>query len=267
MTGDADGRDRCWFGPVVTGSGAAGRAAAESVVWAGVARVVQGLVIDLTPPSPCEVDVVGVDPTEDLHRRGGGWGFGFSRGSLDELARFAAGLAQAEADAWEGDDPSVATKAYEHRRFLVSDRIAPWAVPWADVAGRAHPASADRCHQVRDTLLSMADTMRIAPLATGDEGIFPPGEDAFGPLESRFPDDLGLLGAGTVVFDATTASLGADARHGVTLLATADGHDLATLFERAASVWSQMADSHEGSARLWRDLSRRAESTRLRLGR
>ncbi len=225
------------------------RAAEEALVWAELA----GLSAGLTGPSPAgfELEVTGFDPGPDLARRGGGWGFGFVDGSLGELCRFGAGLAAAEARAWDGDDPVIATRAYEDRRFLLTDRIASWAVPWADVGGRCHPPLRRSLTRVRDGLLDLTEKMRIAPLITGDEGMYPPGEDSYGPFPPR-SHDLRLLASGTVLFEATLASLDQ---------AGDLAGDLASLFENAEARWLALAQVFPGSARLWRDLARRARHT------
>lgn len=243
-------------------SRAAGAARLEFGQWSEVAGLLDVVVGSLTGPGPTEFEVTGFDPMFDLARRGRRWSWS-PVGDLGGLARFAAALAQAEADAWAEGDGIVATTAYEDRRFLLTDRIAAWAIPWADVAGRCHPDVREPCHRVRDLLLDLGDRFRIAPLLTGSEGLFPPGEDSFGPIARWTPDDLMVLLSGTVVFDATARSLGAADRH---LLSEAPREDVRSLFGNAAGRWRTMARNHPGSARLWVDLAARAELTEAALG-
>ncbi len=240
---------------------AAAGAEAETRSWSGILGSVAAWSGQVGAPAPREIEVLGIDPAVDLAHRGKKWGFQFETDTLTELVRFAAGLAQAESEAWDDDDAVLATKAFEDRRFLLADRIAAWAIPWADVAGRCHPAVREGCHQVRDALIGAAEAMRIAPLITGDEGIFPPGEDSYGPQPPGMPDALCLLTSGTVIFEATVVSLGASGRSGAEIVASVHHHDLEAFYANAAARWAGMATANPGSARLWRDLSRRAAST------
>jgi hypothetical protein len=245
---------------------AAGTARAEAELWVGMVDLHEKA-LRLGDPDPVarEFAVTGFDPSGDLDRRAVRWGHRLDAFDFAELARFAAGLAMAEAEAWDRDDPVVATQAFDDRRFLFSDRIVHWMVPWADVAGRCHPGIRQPALALRDRLLDLGDRMRPAPLISGDEGLYPPGEDAFGPVETEESVEVRLrsLHSGTVVFRATVRSLmGADHSRGlerseVRLLAA----DLCTLFEGAAAGWRSLAESHPGTARLWRDLANRAERT------
>lgn len=240
---------------------AAERARVDIDRWIGVAQ--RSALLATLQPGASERDVTGFDPEADLRRRAGRWSHDLVDSGLGEVSRFAAGLAAVEADAWEGDDPVVATAAFEDRRFLFSDRVVHWAVPWADVAGRCHPEMREVAHELRDTLLVMGDELRPAPLLTGDEGLHPPGEDSFGPI----PGDrsLRVLGCGTVLFEATVTSLGARGEPAWAVLENPTPslrRDLATHFEAVAARWRTMSDEHPGTARLWRDLARRAERTR-----
>ncbi len=221
---------------------------------------------------PTEASVVRFhDPVDDLVRRGAEWGFDPGSGDLATLCRFAAGLAAAEADAWRGDAPDVALRAYEARRFLLADRILHWAVPWLDAAGRCHPESRPAAHHARDELLALGEEHRAAPRLTGTEGVYPPGEDAYGPVEVPTLPELWLdsLWSGTVLFQATIASLAGVADAPRVLSADRiDRHrdDLVSLYELAAARWRRRSAEYPGSAALWLDLSARAERTAGRLG-
>lgn len=130
-----------------------------------------------------EHEVTGFDPTADLDRRGRWWGHRFEQVTLADVLAFGVALAEVEVEAWENDDPSVATRAFADRRFLFGDRVVHWAVPLtysvADGDG------------LRENLLTIGDRLRPAPALTGDEGLHPPGEDSFGPLELELAVDLG----------------------------------------------------------------------------
>ncbi len=216
---------------------------------------------------PVESAVVGFhDPAEDLRRRGDEWGFDVGAGDLAALARFAAGLAATEADAWRDDAPDVALRAYEARRFLLADRILHWAVPWLDAAGRCHPEARMVTHRARDELLALGEEHRAAPRLTGTEGVYPPGEDAYGPVEiPALPGRwLDSVWSGTVLFRATIASLtgDADAPRGLSgELIDRHRDDLTLLYRIAGARWRRRAVEFPGSASLWLDLSTRAEAT------
>ena len=160
-----------------------------------------------------EVDVTGFDPLSDLARRGRWWNHRFPSDHLVDAFAFGIALAQVEVDAWTSDDPVVATRAFEDRRFLFSDRIVHWVVPLTFVVAGSK--------DIRSDLLDLGDRLRPAPLLTGDEGVHPPGEDSFGPLSLVLGVELG-----------------------------------------PSLRWSQLAAEHPGTARLWRDLSRRAAASR-----
>ncbi len=81
------------------------------------------------------------------------------------------------------NDPGVASRACEDRRFLLSDRLIHWLVPLTYVTKGAGP--------FRDGLLALGDRLRVAPLLTGDEGLHPPGEDSFGPRGTALHLELG----------------------------------------------------------------------------
>ena len=89
-----------------------------------------------TSEKPTESDVVVFhDPSDDLNRRAAAWGYRLPSVDLSALSLFAAALASNEAEAWEEGTLDLATRAYESRRFLLSDRIIHWAVPWLIAVG------------------------------------------------------------------------------------------------------------------------------------
>ncbi len=251
---------------------AAETAQADVVEWVEIHDLALSIASEGVDPGPLERDVTGIDPARDLARRAGRWSYQLPSNDLAELARFAAALATTEAEAWREDDPIVATSAFEDRRFLLSDRVVHWVVPWADVAARCHPPRRAEAEKLRDRLLVMGDRLRPAPLLTGDEGLHPPGEDSFGPVEvaPALGDHLASLLSGTVIFAATASSLvGGDhaRRFSSTELADRDlRSNLEVLYDNAAARWSSMATNHPGTERLWRDLARRAASTARWLG-
>lgn len=224
------------------------------------------------PPSEAAV-LRFSDPSGDLERRAVAWGYRLPGGDLGDLARFAAGLALAEAEAWADDRPHVAARALEDRRFLLSDRILHWAVPWLDTAGRCYPGEREAAHGARDRLLAAGERLRCAPLLTGREGTTVPGEDSYGPIEIGVPPGERLLSlwSGAVIMKATLASMrGAPDVPRVIEAEWLDDpalrRDLATLYEVAAGRWSRLAAQWEGTARLWSDLAERAEATAVALG-
>jgi hypothetical protein len=244
---------------------ASSRAAEERDRWVDVAEQCRTLTDHGVDPAPMEEACTGFDPWSDLERRAKRWKHQLEDAGLVELARFAAGLAQVETDAWAADDGVSATKAFEDRRFLLGDRIIHWAVPWSDVAGRCHHSVRQAAHGIRDHLLTIADDMRVAPILTGDEGLHAPGEDSFGPLDDGLPERLGLVGSGTVLFSATINSLTSGIMNNPTPtveeLTPRIRFDLGVHYRAVAARWRRAADEHPGSARLWRDLALRAEHT------
>jgi hypothetical protein len=158
------------------------------------------------------------------------------------LASFAAGLATAEAEGWETEARDIATRAYEARRFLLTDRIVHWAVPWLDTVGRNYDIHRERALADRDVLLALADEMRVAPLIPGPEGIHVDGEDSYGPIDplANLTNWNRSLWSGAIVMKGDPQS------------------DLVGLFENAAKRWAKFASDHAGSAQLWLDLSQRA---------
>ena len=198
--------------------------------------------------SPTELETVGFfDPADDLDRRAARWSHDLPDHRLGSLAAFAAGLAVAEADAWERDEPHIATRALEDRRFLVGDRIIHWAVPWLDAVAEERPVVRDEMLDHRTVLLEIGDRLRPAPALTEREGTVLDGHDAFGPLEP--PGPVGTVRGGLVLLDNGAA----------------DCADLAARHEAAAVRWRGLAASHPGTARLWGDLADRADATAERL--
>jgi hypothetical protein len=244
--------------------GAVDTARAEAQLWVEIVGLAGEIDRAGVVPPAFEQRVTGFDPTSDLTRRASSWSHRLERGDLAGLARFAAGLAAAEAEGWERDDPVTATRSFADRRFLVSDRIAPWAIPWSDLVGRCHPDLREAGHRARDLLLTVSDDLRVAPWLTGDEGLAPPGEDSYGPRPPRLPSDLTVLGCGTVIFAATLTSMGGsgEVTSGERILDEVGQSDLVALFEITSGRWASLAGAHPGSARLWHDLAWRAEYTR-----
>lgn len=245
---------------------AADSARAETGAWVAIHQLAVAVTDAGIDPLPNEESVTGHHASRDLARRAGRWNYTFPDDGLDELSRFAAALTVAEAEAWESGDRIVATTALEHRRFLFSDRIVHWAVPFADVAGRCHPHLRADAHRLRDMLLDLGDRFRPAPILTGDEGLHPPGEDAYGPTGGgNLVERLGTLLSGTIVFQSTAESLvGADHGRWFTADELSDASlaaDLASMYHNAAARWMAMSRARAGTARLWRDLALRASST------
>jgi hypothetical protein len=191
-------------------------ARAESDRWVAVARALD--------PAPIEFEVTGVDPAAELARRGDRWGHRFERADLAEVCLFAAGLAIAEAEAWDDDDPIVATRAYEDRRFIAGDRVVWWAVPWAFT----------HAPDLVEPLLELGESLRLAPALAGTEGLVPPGHDTLGPL-----DDMPLHSV----------------LSGVVL---ADREPTRAVYRDAAERWTSLAESWPGTAQMWLDLAARA---------
>jgi hypothetical protein len=255
-----------------TRSSAAGSASAEAVLWADLtqewAPARHPALWDDLPPTEAAV-VRYYQPDDDLEHRARYWGYQFGEGDLADLCRLGAALARAEAEAWERDEPHIATRAYADRRFLLGDRLLHWAVPWLEAAGRCHPSERAVAEPARLTLLELGDRLRPAPVLTeGTEGLFPPGEDSYGPTEPPAPllDFLLSVWSGRVVMKATLDSLG-----GAQLQNRAVPDDwiadrdmralLRVTYEVAAPRWSRVAREHPGSARLWLDLAERASRT------
>ncbi len=242
------------------------RSATEAERWRGLSHRwsperIPEIYADL-PPAEHAV-VAGYDPADDLRRRAADWGFTLRRPHLDELARFAAELAEAEGRAWAEDVPDLAMQAYDTRRRLVGDRIVHWAVPWLDAVGRGYPDVAGVGD--RDTILDLGDEMRIAPALTGSEGLAVPGEDAFGPIEPQepLPRHLCSLWSGQVLL-GTDHAISQDLPRELDPTRLAEpgfGEALSARYETAAGRWRSLAGAHPGSAALWLDLGNRADRT------
>jgi hypothetical protein len=239
----------------------------ESHFWTGLAVRWRGISWDDLPAT--EGDVVRFhDPRHDLLRRAAAWGYDLGLGDLADLARLAGALARAEAEAWRADEPHLATRALEERRFLIGDRILHWAVPYLDAVGRCYPDMREFAHRDRDDLLVLGERMRLAPALVGREGVAAPGEDSFGPIElpGELEEQLLSVWSGLVVLRATLNSMRGrrlEERHVEEgwLREPEFRSDLATLYEVAGRRWSGLADSYPGTARLWRDLAERARRT------
>ncbi len=250
---------------------AAEAAEIEALVWMEVAAAFppageEELWADL---APSEAAVVGFfDPREDLERRARAWGHRLPRGDLADVARFAAGLAQAEADAWRDGRRQVATRAYAERRYLLGDRILHWAVPWLDAVARCYPELGSRAGATRDRLLRIGDRHRPAPALAGSEGLVVPGFDGYGPLQvaaSRHQLLLSLW-SGTVLLGRYLREVsggvvaGRDRTRGW-MDTTSGRRALQGAFTAAARRWESYVDAHPGSSQLWRDLAHRAQRT------
>ena len=256
--------------PTGSESAAADRARREAAGWADLARSwgaeAHGDARADLPPNEAAV-LPGTDPATDLQRRGRAWGFAFTTGDAAELAWFAAGLARAEADAW--DDASagpVATRAYAERRFFLADRVLPWLVPWFDAAGRWYPRISGEARRSRDWMLGIGDETRPAPVMTGSEGLSLPGHDGYGPLEEgSLVSRVSSLWGGAIVMRRSAESI---AGRGFTtrsdaIAAVMGSHRgaLRALFADTAAQWLRTADDHPGTAGYWRDLAARATRT------
>lgn len=197
---------------------------------------------------PREADVVRFfDPADDLRARMDQWGYAPGDLTLSDLALFSAGLAKAEADAWRLGNEHIATQAYSARRFLLGDRILHWAIPWLRAAEAVDPVPALLTQQF---LLGLGQRHRPAPLLADGEGITAPGEDSYGPVDIDEPlhERLRSVWSGQVL----AGSLDLQLRNRVKLAAT---------YAEAAADWRVLAETYPGSARLWRDLGRRAART------
>lgn len=260
-----------------TRSNASAAAAAEAVLWADLtqewAPARHATLWDDLPATE-EAVVRYYVPDDDLERRARYWGYEFGERDLADLCRLGAALAKAEAEAWERDEPHIATRAYADRRFLLGDRLLHWAVPWLEAAGRCHPPERALAEPARLTLLELGDRLRPAPVLTeGTEGLFAPGEDGYGPTEppAPLPDFMLSVWSGRVVMKATLDSVGG-AEQATRAVPTEWLDDpemsgfLRVMYEVAASRWERVAAEHPGSARLWLDLAERARRTAARIG-
>ncbi len=250
---------------------AAAAAAAEAASWAEIAarwEPAHHPAVWADRPATEAAVVVFHDPAGDLARRVRRWGHDLPGLDLAALARFAAGLALAEAEAWENDDPVVATRAYEERRFLLGDRVLHWAVPWLDTVGRCHPGEREAALADRDRLLDFGERHRPAPDLAGPEGTAPPGEDTYGPLHLDVPLAAWSrsLWSGALILDRTLESMTGRMASRARLTDAGFRTDLSGVYEIAAARWRRLAADRAGSAALWRDLGARAALTAARLG-
>ncbi|NNC75786.1 MAG: hypothetical protein HKN93_09790, partial [Acidimicrobiia bacterium] len=237
-----------------TAAGAAARA--EATHWAVIA---DNWTRDSWPSiysdlAPVEAEVIGFfDPGEDVRERAERWQYPLENGDIGDLARFAAALCMAEASAWRDDEPHIATQAFEQRRFLVGDRMAHWAVPWLDMAGRCYPSSRNPAHGARDAILTIGNHHRPAPvLLDRREGIDLPGHDSFGPVERDRPleDWLGSLWSGMVILRPTLEGIMGEpraSRHLEPGELSKIGRELGILYEVPAARWRRMATRYPGT--------------------
>lgn len=225
---------------------AADAARDEAGLWASLIDAVPEHWDDV--PATELATVAFFDPGEDLAARAARWSHALPDQTLGSLAAFAAGLAIAEAEAWDRDEPHVATRAYEDRRFLASDRIVHWAIPWLDAVAEADAELRAAMLDHRTVLLELGDRLRPAPALIESEGTVLDGHDAFGPLEP--PEPIGSVRTGMVLLRSQ--------RDAAPTL-------LAALHESAAARWRGLAWAHPGTAQLWTDLAARADATSARL--
>lgn len=206
------------------------RAAREAAEWVDIADRITSV------PSHREITelaLTGFDPASDLARRTRRWSYVLPDHAAHSLAIYAAALARAEAEAWERDDPIVATQALSDRRFLLGDRFAHWVVPWLFPLSSTNEVA----RRVVDAVLAVGDHHRPAPALVSGEGMFPPGNDSIGPL-GRDVDPSSLLSGW--VFPGEPPS------------------DLAAAYRDAERRWHALATRHPGTAQLWVDLAERA---------
>lgn len=161
----------------------------DLVAWRSLLRLADDVL-----PTAREQHVTGYDPRADLDRRARWWGHRFRSDHLSDVVAFGVALAVAEVDAWSGDDPVVSTRAFADRRFLFSDRLVHWTVPLTFVT--------DGAAELRRELLDLGDRLRPAPRLTGDEGMYPPGEDSYGPTGMHLAFDLGPMARWTRLANA-----------------------------------------------------------------
>jgi len=232
----------------------AASARGEAARWADAADAVRSL--GNIVPIPSEKEVVRYfDPALDLGKRAARWGNELPDHRLTTLARFAAGLAVAEAEAWEQGKADVAVRAYADRRHLAGDRLIHWAVPWLIAVAEAHPGVSQSAEGAAQILLEIGDSLRPAPTLSGTEGLYPPGEDAFGPLAIERPvgEYLYSLWSGVALVGSGSVQVTADAPE-----AARDWEALANGYRRASRIWDRFALRHPGTGALWRDLALRA---------
>jgi hypothetical protein len=104
-------------------------------------------------------------------------------------------------------------------------------------------------------LLEIGDSLRPAPTVSGTEGLYPPGEDAFGPLAMDRPvgEYLYSLWSGAVLVGPGSVQVTSVARE-----EHRDWGALAGGYRRAARNWDRFALRHPGTGALWADLAVRA---------
>ena len=205
-----------------------------------------------------------VDPGADLGRRALRWGYPMERGDLSDLALFAAALATTEGEAWEAGNGSLATQAYEDRRFLAGDRIVPWAVPWLRAVARCFPSNREDATAAGVALLDMGERHRLAPALAGSEGLVAPGHDGYGPHDEPvgLARRLGSLWGGMVVFHRSLCSLTGDKVSRGEWPQSPEADDaVATWYEVAAARWERLAEHYPGTATYWLDLAARSLAT------
>jgi hypothetical protein len=261
--------------PISSESAAASVARREAESWAGLADLWdRGAVTSGVADRPLtEAAIVPeFDPAEDLSRRASRWGHRLPDAGFVAIARFAAGLAAAEADGWDRTDHVVATRALEDRRFLLADRIMPWAVPWFDAASRCFPELREPSVHTRTVLLELGEHHRPAPVLAAREGLTIPGHDGFGPLDAPAEPAARLrsLWGGAIVFTRTLRSLlgAADLDWDAAVMRALDTKraDLVTMYGVAVARWRRMAAEYPGTAAYWLDLAQRAAHTGRLLG-
>ena len=214
---------------------AAERAADEAEFWRAATESL-GAIQKSVGSELTEMAVTGFDPGPDLARRAKRWSHRFGDHSAVSLAAFAAGLAAVESDAWERDDPIIATQALSDRRFLYGDRIVHWLVPVLLAMGEDSVVASS----LADELLALGDRHRPAPALTGSEGLYPPGHDSIGPIVESLEVAPLLNGWVTERVDVD-------------------------LFRQAGERWRTCAEQHPGTARLWLDLAARCDAAAARV--
>ena len=247
------------------------KASDEALIWAGIAD-------DWTKSEHFHIwgDVPGnersvvylYDPASELERRTRYWQYDCAGHDLADLARFSAGLAQAEADAWLEDRAHIATKAYEDRRFLLGDRILHWAVPWLEMVRQWHPDRSELASATVAALLDMGERHRPAPALTGTEGLVVPGFDGYGPIDSGEPLAIhvqsiwsGMVLSARQLSDVRHADLAVRRVDEAWLESAAFRGSMRSAYLTASDVWDRFAAEFPGSAQLWKDLAHRAQRT------
>ncbi len=249
----------------VTETTAAATARHEAALWVSIAeRWHPDRNAEIWADVPAVEDRVisGVDASFDLDRRARRWGHTLERHDLSEIALFAAALATTEAEAWETGERTVATQAFEDRRFLAADRVLPWAVPWLLAVARCFPENRDDADAAAEALLSLGEQHRMAPYLADGEGLHPPGHDGYGPADQphELGNRIGTLWGGMVVFDRSIQSItGLDlGRDQVNESDAGTEAALAAWYDVSAARWETLAAQYPGTAAYWVDLARRS---------